>query len=138
MYPHRLQIARMRKHYAFRLTCRTGRIYNGSQILRNGFRHTYFHRALRMRVIPQAQEIIKINGRLIFRIHLDRRIKDNQTLQILRVLLYLESVIILQLLTHEQRADLSVIDDVLDLSRRIRRVHRDGNHPVTIRTEVRI
>ena len=92
----------------------------------NGFRHTYFHRALRMRVIPQAQEIIKINGRLIFRIHLDRRIKDNQTLQILRVLLYLESVIILQLLTHEQRADLSVIDDVLDLSRRIRRVHRDG------------
>ena len=93
---------------------------------------------IRMRVIPQAQEIIKINGRLIFRIHLDRRIKDNQTLQILRVLLYLESVIILQLLTHEQRADLSVIDDVLDLSRRIRRVHRDGNHPVTIRTEVRI
>ena len=41
--------------------------------------------------------------------------KDNQTLQILRVLLYLESVIILQLLTHEQRADLSVIDDFLRL-----------------------
>ncbi len=128
----------MREHHPLRLSRRTGRIYNGSQILRNGFRHTYFHRALRMRVISQAQEIVKINGCLIFRIHLDRRIKDNQTLQILRVLLYLESVIILQLLAHEQGVDLSVVDDVLDLSRRIRRIHRDGNHPVAIRTEVRI
>ena len=135
---HRFQVIGMMKHDAFRLSGRTGSIYNGSQVLRNSLVHTDFHSCFDMGIVTQPQEIIKINGSLVLRIQFDSGIKYDQALQELRVLLHLKCIVILQLFTDKQSVYAGIINYVFDLSRRICRIHWNRNHPVRIGAKISV
>ena len=138
MDTHSFQIIGMMEHDPFGLAGRPGSIYYGGQVFRHCFVHTDLHRCLGMRIIAQPQKIVKINRSLVFRVQLDSRIKHHQALQVLGFFLHLECIIILQLLTNKQCMYMSIIDYILDLPRRIRRVHRNRDHTIRICPEIRI
>ena len=138
MDTHGFQVIGMMEHDSFRFAGRPGSIYDGSQIFRHRFIHTDLYRCLGVCIIAQPEEIVKINRSLVFGVQLDCRIKHNQALQILGIFLYLECIIILQLFADKQSMYMGIINYILDLPRRIRRIHRNRDHTVRIGPEIRI
>ena len=125
MCTHRLQIVGMSQYYPLGMAGSTRRINNGSDVFGHGLTGTDLHRAGRMSIITQTDEIFKIDGLLILWIQFHRWIINHQPLQDVRQLFHHDpSIVVLLLLAHEKRVDIRILHDESDLLRRTGRIHR--------------
>ena len=77
-----------------------------------------------------CQKIIKINGRYVTPVFYHRTVEYDNLLQRRTKTEYTESSIILKLFAYKKNTDLCIVDNVLCLCGRTRRIQWDGHRPI--------
>src|SRR5574344_2007296 len=126
MYSKSFEIIRHIKHHTFWFSGSTRSIEDVGQIIVRSTRSSLVNLFFMRKLFTFSQEFTEIDRRLITRIFLYFRIKDNKLLQRIAQAEYREGCIILKLLTDKKVPYLCIVHNILNLRRRTGRIERNG------------